>query len=294
MNAMIRGIERTFSLDLAMPVKKLNKNDVALIGVLSDANSSYKRGAAEAPAFIRRALHCGSANLCSELGVDLAENPRFVDLGDRPVADDVASFLAIEGEISKITVSGALPLVLGGDHAISYPVLRAIHAAHGAVSILHFDAHPDLYHDYEGNPWSHASPFARIMENGLASRLVQVGIRTLNQGQREQVERFGVETHEMTALDIDTIGRDFAGPVYVSCDIDALDPAFAPGVSHHEPGGLSVRDILGVIQRLPNRIVGADIVEYNPGRDINDMTAMVAAKLLKEIAGQMLTNASRQ
>lgn len=291
---MIRGIERTFSLDLAMPVKKLNENDVALIGVLSDANSSYKRGAAEAPVFIRRALHCGSANLCSELGVDLAENPRFVDLGDRPVADDVASFLAIEGEISKITVSGALPLVLGGDHAISYPVLRAIHAAHGAVSILHFDAHPDLYHDYEGNPWSHASPFARIMENGLASRLVQVGIRTLNQGQREQVERFGVETHEMTALDIDTIGRDFAGPVYVSCDIDALDPAFAPGVSHHEPGGLSVRDILGVIQRLPNRIVGADIVEYNPGRDINDMTAMVAAKLLKEIAGQMLTNASRQ
>jgi agmatinase len=275
-----------------MPAETLDKNDVALIGFLSDANSSYKRGAAGAPEQIRRALHCGSANLCSELGVDLAENSRFVDLGDRPVADDVESFLAIEDEVTRITDSGALPLVLGGDHAISYPVVRAIHHVHGPVNILHFDAHPDLYHDYEGNPYSHASPFARIMENGLASRLVQVGIRTLNQGQREQIKRFGVETHEMASLDIDIIGRDFVGPVYISCDIDALDPAFAPGVSHHEPGGMSVRDILAIIQRLPNRIVAADIVEYNPRRDINDMTAMVAAKLLKEIAGQMLLNAT--
>lgn len=277
-----------------MSVEILSKNDVALLGILSDANSSHKRGAAGAPEFIRRALHCGSANLCSELGVDLAANPRFVDLGDRPVADDAESFLAIEDEIRKITVSGALPLVLGGDHAISYPVMRAIHRAYGPVNILHFDAHPDLYDDFEGNPHSHASPFARIMENGLASRLVQVGIRTLNQGQRQQVERFGVESHEMATLDINSMGRDFVGPVYISCDIDALDPAFAPGVSHHEPGGLSVRDILGIIQRLPNRIVGADIVEYNPSRDINDMTAMVAAKLLKEIAGQMLLNAASE
>jgi len=128
------------------------------------------------------------------------------------------------------------------------------------------------------------------MENGLAKRLVQVGIRTLNPHQREQIDRFGVESHEMKDVDISSIGRDFDGPVYISCDIDALDPAFAPGVSHHEPGGLSVRDVLGVIQRIPNHIVGADIVEYNPGRDINDMTAMVAAKLLKEIAGMMLLN----
>lgn len=275
-----------------MPVNILNQDDVALIGLLSDANSSYKRGAAEAPGFIRQALHCESSNLCSELGVDLAKNSRFVDLGDHPVNDDAESFLAIESVIFKINEVGALPLVLGGDHAITYPVLRAVHRAHGPVNLLHFDAHPDLYHDFEGNPYSHASPFARIMERGLVSRLVQVGIRTLNKGQRKQVERFGVETHEMMTLDINAIGRDFVGPVYISCDIDALDPAFAPGVSHHEPGGLSVRDILGVIQRLPNRIVGADIVEYNPKLDINGMTAMVAAKLLKEIAGKMLLNVS--
>jgi arginase len=275
-----------------MSVENLKINDVALIGIMSDANSSYKRGAAAAPEFIRRALHNGSANLCSESGVDLAGNRRFIDVGDRQVTDDAESFLAIEDEINKITGQSALPLILGGDHAISYPVLRAINGVNGPVNILHFDAHPDLYHDYEGNPWSHASPFARIMENGLASRLVQVGIRTLNKSLRSQVERFGVEVHEMRDLDINSIGRDFDGPVYISCDMDALDPAFAPGVSHHEPGGLSVRDMLGVIQRLPNRIVGADIVEYNPQRDINDMTAMVAAKLLKEIAGRMLLNAA--
>ena len=278
--------------DGSMSVNDLKDNDVALIGIMSDANSSYKRGAAEAPAFIRRALHSGSSNLCSETGVDLAGNARFVDMGDRQIKDDPESFLAIEDEISQLTIRGALPLVLGGDHAISYPVLRAIHAAHGPVNVLHFDAHPDLYGDYEGNPWSHASPFARTMEDGLASRLVQVGIRTLSEHLRSQAERFGVEIHEMRNLDTNSIGLDFEGPVYISCDIDALDPAYAPAVSHLEPGGLSVRDILSIIQRLPNRIIGADIVEYNPRRDINDMTAMVAAKLLKEIAGRMLLNAA--
>jgi len=273
-----------------MTTLKLSKNDIALIGILSDRNSSYMRGTAAAPESIRRALHCPSANLCSELGVNLADNSRFIDVGDRNVAKGAENFLAIEADIREIVEQGAMPLVLGGDHAITYPIMRAINQANGPVNILHFDAHPDLYDDFEGNPWSHASPFARIMEKGLAKRLVQVGIRTLNGHQREQVARFGVESHEMKDVDLSSIGRDFDGPVYISLDMDALDPAFAPGVSHHEPGGLSVRDILGVIQRIPNPIVGADIVEYNPDRDINDMTAMVAAKLLKEIAGKMLLN----
>jgi len=273
-----------------MSVDELKKGDVALVGILSEANSSFKQGAARAPECIRRALHSWSANLCSELGVDLANNPEFIDVGDREVADGAENFLAIEADVDQIIKQGALPLILGGDHAITYPIMRAINNANGPVNILHFDAHPDLYDDFEGNPYSHASPFARIMEKGLAKRLVQVGIRTLNPHQREQVERFGVECFEMKDVHLSSIGLDFDGPVYISCDMDALDPAFAPGVSHHEPGGLSVRDILGIIQRIPNRIVGADIVEYNPERDISDMTAMVAAKLLKEIAGKMLLN----
>lgn len=151
------------------------------------------------------------------------------------------------------------------------------------MNILHFDAHPDLYDEFDGNPLSHASPFARIMEAGHARRLVQVGIRTLNRHCQEQAQRFGVEIVPM---------RDFAPnavpipepPLYVSIDLDALDPAFAPGVSHHEPGGLSVRDILSVLHRVPGPIVGADVVEYNPARDVNGMTAVVAAKLIKELA----------
>ena len=273
-----------------MSLDKLTRGDVALVGIMSDENSSFMRGSAAAPGIIRRALHCGSANLCSELGVDIGNNPHFVDLGDHQIDDDSGSFLTIESHINEITERGALPLVLGGDHAITYPVMHAIKHAHGPVNILHFDAHPDLYDDYEGNPYSHASPLARILEKGLAKRVVQLGIRTLSKHLREQVERFDVEVHEMKDLEITSVGQDFDGPVYISFDIDALDPAYAPGVSHHEPGGLSVRDVLGVIQRLPNPIVGADIVEYNPIRDINDMTAMVAAKLLKEIAGQMLLN----
>ena len=273
-----------------MSIDQLKKNDIALVGIMSDANSSYMSGTAMAPEIIRRAVHCKSANLCSELGVDLRGNPCFIDTGDRQIAKDEKGFLAIETHINEIVGRGALPLALGGDHAITYPIMRAINHANGPVNILHFDAHPDLYDNFEGNPYSHASPFARILEKGLAKRLIQVGIRTLNRHQREQVERFGVESHEMKDVDLSSIGRDFGGPVYISLDMDALDPAFAPGVSHHEPGGLSVRDILGIIQRIPNHIVGADIVEYNPKRDINDMTAMVAAKLLKEIAGKMLLN----
>ena len=277
---------------MIMSINKLRNNDIAMVGIMSDANSSYMQGAALAPDVIRRAFHCDSANRCSELGVDLADNSHFTDVGNRLIANDTGSFLEIENHINEIIEWGAIPLILGGDHAITYPVMRAICHANGPVNILHFDAHPDLYDNFESNPYSHASPFARIMEKGLARRLVQVGIRTINRHQREQIDRFGVESHEMKDVNLASIGRDFDGPVYISFDMDALDPAFAPGVSHHEPGGLSVRDILSIIQRIPNPIVGADIVEYNPERDINDMTAMVAAKLLKEIAGKMLLNRS--
>ena len=118
---------------------------------------------------------------------------------------------------------------------------------------------------------------------GLATRLVQVGIRTLNGHCRDQAERFGVEMIEMRNFAPEAVPIPDA-PLYVSIDMDALDPAYAPGVSHHEPGGLSVREILSVLHRIEVPIVGADVVEYNPTRDINGMTAVVAAKFAKELA----------
>ena len=129
--------------------------------------------------------------------------------------------------------------------------------------------------------------FARIKEQFPGMRIVQAGIRTMNPAQRKQAERFGVEVIDMHAFRADRM-PEFTGPVYLSLDMDALDPAFAPGVSHHEPGGMSTRDALTVIRGLRATLVGADIVEYNPTRDINDMTAMVAAKFVKEIAAKMM------
>ena len=124
------------------------------------------------------------------------------------------------------------------------------------------------------------------MEEKLVDQLVQVGIRTLTGHQKEQAERFGVEIIDMRAW-ADGARPSIAGPVYVSLDLDGLDPAFAPGVSHREPGGLSVRDVLNVLFALNGPIGGADIVEYNPAQDLGGMTAEVAAKFVKELSGLM-------
>lgn len=256
---------------------------VHLIGLPTDANSSFRRGAALAPAAIRRQLFSPHGNSASESGAELGRDIDLVDQGDLPLANDPGDDALIEKAVTRTLTAGAKPLLLGGDHAVTFPIMKAIAARHGPVDILHFDAHPDLYDDFEGNPRSHASPFARIMEAGLAKRLVQVGIRTLNAHQRQQAERFGVEIvpmRDFTAAAVPIL----TGPTYVSLDIDGLDPAFAPGVSHPEPGGLSVREVLNVLARLEAPLVGADIVELNPLADINDLTAVVAAKLVKELA----------
>jgi arginase family enzyme len=124
------------------------------------------------------------------------------------------------------------------------------------------------------------------MEEKLVAHLVQVGIRTMTGHQHDQAKRFGVELIDMRAW-ADGARPGIGGPVYVSIDLDGLDPAFAPGVSHREPGGLSVRDVLNVLFALNGPIVGADIVEYNPAQDWGGMTAQVAAKFVKELSGLM-------
>jgi arginase family enzyme len=125
------------------------------------------------------------------------------------------------------------------------------------------------------------------MEDGLAVRLIQIGIRTANPHQREQAERFKVEVHGVRRLP-NLADLQLEPPLYVSIDLDVLDPAHAPGISHPEPGGLTTREVVEIIQNLPFPPVGADIVELNPDRDINGLTALVAAKLLKEVLAAML------
>ncbi len=266
-------------------MNKLSVGCVALLGLPSDEGSSFKRGAAKAPGFIRQMFHQGSSNLCAENGLDLSCEPRFQDMGDLDLAEDMRG--RVTTAVTTLLEAGAHVLSLGGDHAVTFPIMQAIAKVMGPVNILHFDAHPDLYDELDGNPFSHACPFARIMEAGLAKRLIQVGIRTLNDHQREQIARFGVEVFEARHWSPE-VDLKLDGPLYISLDLDALDPAFAPGVSHQEPGGLSTRDILKVIQKIRVPIVGADVVELNPTLDVGNQTATVGFKFVKELAARII------
>ncbi len=264
---------------------------VALLGLPHDENSSFLRGAALAPAAIRRELYSDAYSSWSETGIDLGEPGRLVDRGDLRFDEGEDAWPRIEREAGAVLAAGQPLICLGGDHALTHPILRAFRAHHAELTILHIDAHADIYHAYQGNPRSHASPFARIMEERLADRLIQVGLRTVNDHHREQWRRFGVQAIEASACG-ERLPVDIRTPVYVSLDIDAFDPAHAPGVSHREPGGLTPRQVIGWIQAIRQPVVGADVVEYNPARDWDGMTATLAAKLVKEIAGVMVRNAA--
>ncbi len=260
---------------------------LALVGFCYDENSSFTKGAADAPPQIRAALRSEAWNLWSESGIDLGADNTFFDAGDIEPVTGSEMISLIEQSIVTLLNDKLAPISLGGDHSITYPIIKALSRKYADLSILHFDAHPDLYDEFQGNRYSHASPFARIMEEKLAERLVQVGIRTINAHQREQIERFGVEVLEMRTYD-EHCELKFDSPVYISFDIDALDPAFAPGVSHREPGGLSTRQAIDLIRRVKGKVIGADIVEFNPRMDPLHVTATVCAKLLKEIAAKIL------
>ncbi len=261
---------------------------IQLLGIPYDLNSSFLRGPSYAPPRIRLADTEGSANRFTEGGLDIKEGEIYQDQGDL-VFDDPAPkkvFEAIKATVSSLIDNGDQVLSLGGDHSVSYPIISSFADQYPGLNVLHLDAHADLYEDFEGNPFSHASPFARIMEEGKVSCLTQVGIRTFNTHQKEQAQKHQVKVIEAKDFNLDFIST-LAGPLYISLDLDVLDPAFAPGVSHHEPGGLSSRNIIEIIQKINVPIVGADIVEYNPMRDINHMTAMVAYKMMKELMGTM-------
>jgi len=155
---------------------------------------------------------------------------------------------------------GSLNLCAENGISIETPsivIIKAYQDTYKKFDILQIDAHSDLYHEYEGDPYSHACPFARIMENGFAARLVQVGIRTLNPHQAAQAKKFNVEIHQMNEYDLSLIPK-FENPLYISLDMDGFDPAFAPGVSHHEPGGLSSRQVIDLIQSIETEVIGAD------------------------------------
>src|SRR5881398_3857051 len=192
-----------------------------LLGLPYDASSSFLKGTAAAPPLIRQALHSPAGNPWTETGIDLGADRALGDAGDVPLGSSAADARTkIEESVRTLLESGGRPIVLGRDHSVTYPIVRAVRWFHPKLSILHFDAHPDLYPEFEGDRYSHACPFARIMEERLADRLVQVGIRTLTAVQRVQAERYGVEVIDMRDW---VAGRrpTLREPVYVSIDLDA-------------------------------------------------------------------------
>lgn len=262
---------------------------IKVLGIPFDANSSFLKGPSFAPQRIRLMEKEGSANSFSENGIEIKEGINFQDLGDLifEETNPEKAFITINDKIKEIILENCKVVSIGGDHSISFPIISAFADKYEKLNILHLDAHADLYDNFDNNPFSHASPFARLMETGKINSLTQVGIRTLNTHQREQAKKFGVKIIEMKDFNFDFI-QTLKSPLYISLDLDVLDPAFAPGISHHEPGGMNTRELIKIIQNISVDIVGADIVEYNPIRDLNNMTAMVAYKLLKELISKMI------
>lgn len=262
---------------------------VGLLGIGWDDHSSHARGPAAAPDLIRSALKDDAGNRHAADLTDVLSTDALRDHGDVLLPGGDLDLQAITDAARAVMDCGDGLLALGGDHAVTFPLMQAVSERWPAVRIVHIDAHPDLYDNFEGDPLSHASPFARIMERGLASQLIQIGIRADTPHLRAQAVRFGVQSFAPEAIDaaLAAVRALGDGPVYLSLDLDGLDPAFAPGVNHHEPGGLSVREALQIIAAIPGQLVAADIVELAPDRDLNGMTAKVCAKLAKEIIARM-------
>jgi arginase len=269
-------------------IKKARNYEFAILGIPFDEKSSYLKGPAKAPQAIREASTEKAINAWTESGIDLERETVIADLGDLNVSGSPETiFLRIEKRVRGILEKDAVPILLGGDHSISYPSVKAFSWKYKSLDILHFDAHPDLYEELYGDRYSHACPFARIMEEGFAENLVQVGIRAATGQHREMAKKYRVRMIEMKNIK-EKIALDFFNPLYISFDVDALDPAFAPGVSHQEPGGLSSRQVIDIIHSLKARVVGLDVVEVNPDRDSSGITASAAVKIIMEILGRVL------
>jgi agmatinase len=256
-----------------------------VLGFEWDASSSHARGAALGPSVVKRLL---TSEASSSYSIDLVGMREAIESFEIPALpeDAAAARAIITGAVAECLAAGHAPLSVGGDHSVTYPVLKAIHGKHGAVNVLHIDAHPDLHDDFDGDRFSHACPFARALEDGLIGKLVQVGIRCWDPHQREQAKKYGVTV--LRSDEVESVPADiYAGPLYLSIDLDGLDPAFAPGVSHPEPGGLSTLDVLSMIRRITGPLVGADVVELNPERDYQMTTARVVVRLLKELAAKV-------
>ena len=272
--------------------------DVAIVGAPTDDLVSDRPGTRFAPRAIRAASCPPGPHL--EAGIDATKILRVVDFGDAPVipADPVKTHAAIERTVGEAVAAGAVPIVLGGDHSIAEPDIRACAAPHGSVGLVHFDTHTDTGTEVFGVELSHGTPMYRLVEAAVVDprRYVQIGLRGYWPGEAEFAwqREHGITAlfmHDVRERGIDaivdeTVGIIGDGPVFVTVDVDVLDPAFAPGTGTPEPGGMTSVELLRAVREVARRVdlVGADVVEVIPTMvGSADVTALVADRIVREI-----------
>lgn len=262
------------------------------VGLPDDSQSSYLRGCAAAPKRIRKVYDGDSFNGTTEGEIDL--RGRVQDLGDLRSRRTWSLTAAHYREVAEgVFRRGAAAFFAGGDHAVSVPVVAALAVLGRPVHVLQVDAHPDLYPEFRGSKSSHACVAARFLEMPHVASLTQLGIRTRNAEQRELAARYEGRLHQHTARELgaglpvlDHVPPN--GLAYLTVDADGLDPSNAPAVAHPVPGGLTVRFVLDLIHHGAFRLIGMDVVEVNPSRDVNDITSIVAGRLLHEGMGRAI------
>jgi agmatinase len=272
--------------------------DVAIVGAPMDDLVTDRPGTRLGPRAIRAVGLEQGPHL--EAGIDAFETLRVVDYGDAPVtpADPAASHAAIERTVGEVLAAGVVPIVLGGDHSIAEPDVRACARAHGPVGLIHFDTHTDTARELYGVEINHGTPMYRLVEEGSVDpkRYVQIGLRGYWPGEEEFAwqAKHGITAlfmHDVRDLGIrEVVGRAVGiagdGPVFLTVDVDVLDPAFAPGTGTPEPGGMTSAELLWAVREVSRRLqlVGADVVEVAPTAvGSADITALVADRLVREI-----------
>ena len=279
----------------AQPTRDLNGVDVAVLGIPYDSSTSYRTGTRFGPRKIREVSPV-IWGYHTKFAVKPLDTLRVIDYGDAAVVgtDALANLRAIQDTLRPITEAGVIPLTLGGDHSITFPILRELARKHGPLSVLHFDSHMDTWEGAPGERYTHATPFRRAIEEKLIDTLeyIQVGIRGPEESASDVQDALDLGAYIIpieTLMDngIPAALRDIRarlkGPVYISLDIDVADPAYAPGTGTPEVGGLTSYQLLQLMRGLRGlNLVGFDVVEVNPLYDHADITALLAANLAFE------------
>jgi len=285
------------SLFFGAETKNRGEANAYVLGLCWDRSSSFRRGSAKAPRVIRDYTSSRLYNPYTEVGVNIKDCWRIYDLGDVDPPSITDAISMVKGMVGKLTNS-KLDIFLGGDHSITYIALKALKEAfNGSWGLAYLDSHPDLYESYEGDPYSHACTMRRIVDDSIINpkHIIQVGVRAATADQLDCARNKGIcvlstsDVCKMSANKISLIIKKALSSVdniYVSLDVDVLDPAFAPGAGNPEGGGVTPRNLIDIVHGFKGLNIQAfDVVEANPEYDCGGITFYSISKFIRELLG---------